>query len=618
MIQETDILEPLKLYNLTIKDDHHANAIEYFNHLVETSGVSEEENEILVKKVNTKKATVTKYKKEVGKAQALKGLCITGIVLGFLAAVVFFLICLTNPALLALFIVLTCVCVGIGVACIVLLVKKVNKILANNEKKLRIVEGELNDAIEEATAQLLPLNRLFDNNIPAMLFTKTIPLIKMDQYFDRSKFQYLHDNYGFKENEEQNISSLYIQSGSILGNPFLIERNYVQEMGSKTYTGTLTITYTVRVSNGKGGYTTSLRTQTLVAEVTKPCPYYYLDTWLVYSNDAAPDLHFSRQRSNANSMDEKQKEKFVKQFDKKLDKKIEKLRSEGKTTFQEMSNEKFEAFFNATNRDNEVQFRLLFTPLAQKNMLDLINTKEPYGDDFSFIKDGPLNYIKTEHAQHFDYEAGPEKFQGYDLKEMRNNFVAFNDDFMKHFYFDMAPLMCIPLYQQHQTFEFIYEGKFATNLTGFETEILANNFGDKYFAHPDTDTPVILKRTFVKANGLADQNIITAYSFKKVRRVEYVSKHGNDGCIHQVPVEWFEYVPLEQETEFTSQQFRTSEVNYREKLNNGAFANIVSQYGKNNAILYHRGLISFLASRLDNGYNGQELNNLSKMDTKEN
>ena len=55
------------------------------------------------------------------------------------------------------------------------------------------------------------------------------------------------------------------------------------------------------------------------------------------------------------------------------------------TNFTEMGNAKFDALFGAVDRNNEVEFRVLFTPLAQKNMLDLLTDKNHYGDDFYFL-----------------------------------------------------------------------------------------------------------------------------------------------------------------------------------------------------------------------------------------
>ena len=68
--------------------------------------------------------------------------------------------------------------------------------------------------------------------------------------------------------------------------------------------------------------------------------------------------------------------------------------------------------------------------------------------------------------------------------------------------------------------------------------------------HPLTKTPAILKASFVKNHGQADETCISAYSYDIEPRVDYVAMLGGDGHIHSVAVPWDEYIPLEQDTHF--------------------------------------------------------------------
>ena len=90
---------------------------------------------------------------------------------------------------------------------------------------------------------------------------------------------------------------------------------------------------------------------------------------MVYGNEAAPDLKFSRKPTHANELSEKQLEKKVKRGGKLLAKRSRRAIEEGRR-FTEMASTEFEVLFGAADRNDEVQFRLLFTPLAQANMLD--------------------------------------------------------------------------------------------------------------------------------------------------------------------------------------------------------------------------------------------------------
>lgn len=604
-----DLLEPRKLYNTQLKDAFHRNAEEFFDDLTVKSNVDIESNRDTIKKINAQEVKISKLFKSKKQNNSFKGFLIFVIVLCFFLSFLGVLIGTTNN-IIALAIVAPLVLIPCGILLIVYIKKSLNKKIKDLESLIKKEKQVQAEYLSEAANQMAALNELFDFNMIPELITKTIPLVQMDKPFDKEKFFYLRDKYGFKENEEDNISSVYIQSGSILGNPFIIERNYVRQIVQHTYTGSLTIHWTETYWDGKQTRTVT-HTQTLTASVTKPKPEYYYDTWLVYSNDAAPDLHFSRQHTNANSMNEKQIEKYVKDFSKKLTKAVEKARGKG-SSFTAMGNEEFEALFNAIDRDNDVQFRLLFTPLAQKSMLDLIKNKTPYGDDFTFVKNGPLNYISSIHSQNFDVDDTPGKFIGINYDSVKSFFINYCDEYFKCLYFDLAPLMSIPLYQQNQTFEYIYEGKFASNVTSFETEIMANALGDDGFKHPDSDTPAILKRTQVASQGKADRAIITAHSYKSIPHTDYIPVLGGDGNYHNVPVVWYEYDPLVQETEMSVQHVDTSRKEFNEKLSNGTINNFMSKYSTNNAIIYHRGLISFLAGPLNNGNTGEELDNIFK------
>ena len=132
--------------------------------------------------------------------------------------------------------------------------------------------------------------------------------------------------------------------------------------------------------------------ETLRAYVNKPKPIYSTETYLVYGNEAANHLRFSRMPSCINSLDEKGIEKYVRKHEKDLTKLSEKAQKNG-GNYTPLGNSEFELFFGGLDRDNEVEYRLLFTPLAQKSMLQVLKSKVGYGDDFKFIKDKGLNVI---------------------------------------------------------------------------------------------------------------------------------------------------------------------------------------------------------------------------------
>ena len=268
----------------------------------------------------------------------------------------------------------------------------------------------------------------------------------------------MHDKYNLSSNDEQNVSTYFCQSGSILGNPFLLCKDYKQDMSNKEYTGTLTIHWTTRVKT-KEGYRTEHHSQTLVATIYKPAPVYSYQTYLIYGNDAAPKLEFSRLPSNASGKSEREIDKIVKNRVKDLDKLAKNAVNDGKN-YTRFGNDEFEALFGGENRNNEVEYRLLFTPLAQKNLLELIKDPEPYGDDFIFQKDRQLNYIMSRHSQGTDYYSNPANFIDFDYERAKEKFINYNKEYFKALYYDFAPLISIPLYQQHKSFEYIYDKEY--------------------------------------------------------------------------------------------------------------------------------------------------------------
>ena len=68
--------------------------------------------------------------------------------------------------------------------------------------------------------------------------------------------------------------------------------------------------------------------------------------------------------------------------------------------------------------------------------------------------------------------------------------------------------------------------------------------------HPNTKTQAILKSQFIKSKDNIDETCITAYSYDIEKRVDIVSVHGGDGHFHNVPVEWDDYLPLEERNNF--------------------------------------------------------------------
>ena len=595
---DSDLLEPFSFYNLKLKDAFHNNAEEYFDFLVKKAGTDIEANREAVKKYDKECNVIKDLDKNTRKKRGLKNFFIFLIVMAVILAGTFITLGIMKIFHIALAIVVPIAMVA-AIVFLIIGIRKQNKLIKGLNEEIKKHRAIADKHKADAEATMASLNGLFEANMAAKLMSKTTPVIDLDQDFDPEKYSYLKEKYGYETSSDNNISTLFAQSGHILGNPFVIEKNYHQSMRDHVYTGSITITWTERVSNGKGGYTTVVRTQVLTATVTAPEPAYHINTRLIYGNMAAPHLSFSRSPTGHADDDEKQLEKYVRDFDKKLDKKVEKSLDKNGGSFTRLHNEEFEALFNALNRDNEMEFRLLMTPLAQKNLINLMKNKEKvgYGDDFSFRKCKTLNYIQSGHMQgSVNLDCPPSRIKHYSYDICHNNFVSYCDAYCREIYFELAPLISIPLYQQHKTLDYIYDGKFGHNVTQAEAESAANMHNWNFFKHPATRSlGVILKTRFVGKNENVDECIVTAHSFSGTDRVSYITKWGGDGKAHQIPVRWIEYNPISKETPFAvGRANENTWEEFNKSYGSGTYNKTLGKYSMSDQVLYKKGLFSFV------------------------
>ena len=558
---DDNVLEYSKAYHDEYKQKFNDNATEMFDGWVKESKVNVDENRKTAKEYREAKENLDNLDKRISKYKRLKGFLIFLVVLGFVATAIGALIIYgdcnnikTSGGAYTGFgstfwtgIIVAVVGLGLAIGMLVLINKKIKPILADANAEREKETQRAKELLDTCFDQLRPLYSLFRDSATAQLVQKTVPIIKLDTNFNMRRFDLLSGKYGLCENLEENESTVGIFSGEILGNPFIEERRLKQEWGTETYTGSLTIYWTEVETDSEGNVRTVQRSQTLYANVQKPKPYYSYFTHLVYGNEAAPDLCFTHEPSHAEKMSEKELAKKVKKGEKELAK-LEKKALESGTTFNSMGNVEFDILFGATDRNHDVQFRLLFTPLAQKNMLHLMKTPQPFGDDFYLIKDHMLNFVASEHAQDWNFEIDSSDFMFYDIDMCKSAFLDFNNKYFLNLYFELAPLMSIPLYQQYKPHEYIYRDNYPRNYTSFEAEVLSNALDEDLLKHPESATRAILKTALINTDEKVDNVLVTAHSFATVDRVDYVSVYGGDGYYHDVPVPWVEYIAVEQST----------------------------------------------------------------------
>ena len=535
------LLEPLKFYESKGKQLHSENVSGRFDELLAQSGINADENRATVKAYNHEKTLLDGVKKKISKYKLLRGLLIAAVVIG---------------ALLAVWgiIELNAIYIGIGavaiVASLLFITKKMNPLIKNTEVVLSKHEARAAELLSEAEVQMAPLNALFKDDETFRLIEKTIPEMSFEERFSPELKAFLKKEDPKNAFENAEASTTCAVSGSFSKNPFVFLRRLVHTMGVHTYVGSLVIRWTETYRDSEGRTRTRTRTQTLTATVVKPKPYYSNETSLCYATQAAPELSFSRKPTHAEDLSEKQIERKIKAGKKQLEKKAQKSLSEGKS-FQEMSNAEFDVLFGATDRDHEVQFRLLFTPLAQRNLTALIKNETGYGDDFAFTKKKELNIIRSEHSQSWSISTSARNYYSYDVDTAKARFESFNNEYFKSVFFDFAPLLSIPAHLDEPTNFLVDTTNERTLFSSLEHEIMANQLGSSRFTPTNARTETILKTRCLSSSAAADTVEVSAYSYATADRVDFVPTLGGDGRIHPVPVPWIEYIPVDSATVMT-------------------------------------------------------------------
>ena len=422
--------------------------------------------------------------------------------------------------------------------------------------KIKMIRGEidrLDQRIEEllqlAYTQMAPLNGLFGDRDALNLIEKTIPSLSFAPAFTAEQEGNMILNYDFSERAGEAQSTVDVLSGTYNKNPFLFEQKLVHTMGVETYHGYRTISWTETYRGSDGKTHTRTRTQTLHASLTKPKPYFETQVSLSYCTQGGPDLSFSRDATYLNEKSDREIERYVKRGEKRLDKKTDEAIKKNED-FMSMSNTDFEVLFDALDRTHEVQFRTLFTPLAQTNMVDLILSDNGFGDDFNFIKTKRTNKIISKHSQGRGVNLLRGAYPSYSFDIIKENFILKNTAFFKMVYFDFAPLWAIPLYQEEPVHSLHpipdYERKYSIR----EYEALSNSMSRGHVVHPNTQTEAILTTSYVRTHGDADEISVSAFSYDIIPRVDFVRVLGGDGHWHSVSVHWNEYIPLEATNHF--------------------------------------------------------------------
>lgn len=533
------LLEPAKYYREQLKDKFKNETEKYFDELVKKSGLNMEENRKLIKEYDELYQDSQKLSNVKKSRENIFGLFALCLFIAIGTGLWFYFIDKNQNPINYIIILIVIILSIIGA----INFKKKAKIFAN---LLQQKEENLMQKQREAYKQMYPLNSLFHREMTHFLIRKVIPFINLDYNFNMKRFEQLVTKYNLYETKNEDYSTLDLLSGDILGNPFVFIKELVHSIGIYTYTGQRTVSYTVYTTDSQGKRHSRTVYQTLTASVEKPGPYYNEQTTLVYGNDAAANLTFSRipHSKKTTLFDIKQKNL-----------KIREMTTDGK--IQGMSNEEFDATFNAQNRNNEVEFRLLFTPLAQQNFKEIFENS-PYGDDFIFRKNRKINEIEAKHMRNWAMDTTPENYIDFSYDRTREKFINYNCEYFEHMFASFMPLLSIPLYQQMKSSEYIYKKRYNYNCNTYLMEMLANLL-DINLLKPANAVNVrtMLKTRIREEKNESDIVEITAHSYKTKTHTDYIPRMAGNGRIYSVPVQWEEYIPIQKTTQIEIKKVNT-------------------------------------------------------------
>lgn len=540
---ESAVYEPLAEYAKKYRELHARNTSELFEELLAKSGVDEQANAALVRTIRSLESDLGKNE---GRRSLLTTLNVIAIIIAAGSAVLAVLDFVNDHgsgstdgfplygALLALTLVLS-----------LFSAKKLFPSIRELKAKIAALRSDIDARKQEATAQMEPLNSLFDWGMPGKLVHKTVPRIEMDPIFSVGRLKDLERVFHLDDSFNRGRSVVGVQSGEINGNPFVLANTLGFEWVPRSYSGSITIHWTESVRGPDGKRTTVHRSEVLTATVTHPAPEFGNAKFLLFGNVAAPDLVFNREPSPLSGKDPGKWTHAKKSALKRLQKKAAAIEDGKVSDYTLMANHEFEVLFNAADRNDEIQFRLLFTPFAQQQMVDLLNdTKIGYGDDFAFRKFHMINCIVPAHFSSVSFDTSPTQYADYELAVVRRRFNDFNNEYFKGLYFALAPLLSIPLYQQMRSHESIWGDALSRSPSFWEHESLANFHGEAAFRHSASITRNILKTELKSQDGPEQVVAVTAHGFRGEQRVDHVRKFGGDGRWHDVPVEWTEYLPV--------------------------------------------------------------------------
>lgn len=419
------------------------------------------------------------------------------------------------------------------------IVTKINPLLSDKralqkdlDQKVRVSENACRD-------DLAPFLELIQPTAVFRMISMTIDGLTVDFFTNQHRVRSITKFKADYFSKERGVSSLQVLSGEYCHNPFLIRESYEYYMGSVKYTGTRTVQEEKVKYNAKGERILTTEEKTLTAYVYKDAPFFRKRLKMTFASREVPELCFSH-KADTSILKNSVFKPII--FEKRLDRlnalhNSQVKNSAVKNAITPMANNEFESMFAAFDRNNELEFRKLFTPTAQKNMVDLLKAPD-FGNTFNYKKEHMLTYIEPSDSESWDLDMGIQRYDCLNYVEIEKRIKEYGISCFDMLYRLFAPLFCIPLYS-NENLQMDEEADSDSTSSEYMAEVLANKIGST--AMLGKETKCIVNAELAERGLNSESYRLDVLYFEEYSRIDTVPA-SNDPK-YTVDVEWTEYDP---------------------------------------------------------------------------
>ena len=400
-----------------------------------------------------------------------------------------------------------------GIILLVFMIKNRKKLNA----EVKTLDTKRDDLISKNMRILKPVCDEITTRSTFDLMEKAYPSLKLHDSITDDDF---NDFAPFYLVNQKNVATYSNLHGEVQNHPFLLLTQKRVDMVPKVYTGSTTVTVHTTDSDGHP----RTETRVVTASITKPFPQFSLPTELVFKSNSMSDLTCSNEAPLKN-------EKAVKKFYKKYPKQ------------RNMENPEFDRLYPFI-RNNEIQFRALFTIFTQEEMvrnaehfklnnLQFWKEKGPY---FEISSNNGLNSQKMNFSGYTYLDYNPETIRKSYLDNVNNT--------LNSLYQFLTPILSCSLLQQERYFT---KGKKTTN--NFKLAQFENHFNTNFdvirYLHPSTSSLAyngISKFVPLKKGKNYQLNRLVTNSYSSKSLIEYVNVFAYGQSVN-VPVRYDQFYP---------------------------------------------------------------------------